>query len=130
MSPTETISFGFETKLLLIFDICNSPSSCNPISTNAPNDATFLTVPFNSIPGFKSSIVSISLFNIGGSISLRGSNPGFNNSFIMSFIVYKSVFRTFTNSSVFVFFKVFLKLSSFIFFISSFKYSNNLFVIS
>ena len=70
--------------LSVILDICTSPSSCKPISINAPKSTTFLTVPDNSIPTFKSSILRMSLFNRGLSKSSLKSLLGLEKHLIIS----------------------------------------------
>lgn len=127
ISPTLTISNGFLTKFLLILEMCNKPSSWSPISTNAPNEATFLTVPFNSIPIFKSSIVRTSLLSITSGASSLGSRPGFFNSLIMSSIVYFSP-NSFASSSVLACSKVSLNSSFLISLIFKFSLFNILVV--
>ena len=61
-----------------------SPSCFTPISTNAPKSITFLIVPVNIIPSFKSSNLSTSCLNIGFDISSRRSLPGLESSSIIS----------------------------------------------
>ena len=70
--------------LSVISEICTRASFFKPMSMNAPKSITFRTVPSNSIPGFKSSIVKISLFSIGEASSSLGSLRGDINDLIIS----------------------------------------------
>ncbi len=54
------------------------------MSTNTPKSITFRTVPFRSIPGFKSFISRTSLLRIGFGMFSRGSRAGFSSSFRIS----------------------------------------------
>ena len=75
-SPTATRSFGCLTYLFDIFEIWTKPSCLTPISTKIPKSTTFLTVPCNSMPGFKSSIDKTFFFNKGFCKSSRKSRSG------------------------------------------------------
>ena len=96
---------------------------CKPISTNAPKEATFLTVPFNCMPTFKSSIVRTSFLKIGAGASVLGSSPGFFNSLIISLMVYSSWYL-FISVLISTFSRVSLNLSVLISLMSKFKSFN------
>ena len=93
--------------------MCTSPSCLTPISTNAPKSITFLTVPVNTIPSFKSSNFKTSFLKIGFGISSRGSLPGFDNSSTMSDNVISPISSCLAISSTFIVFSFFLNSSSF-----------------
>ena len=82
--------------------MCTNPSCFTPISTNAPKSVTFLTVPVNTIPSFKSSNFNTSALNTGFGISSLGSLPGFESSCIISFKVISPIFNCFAISSIFI----------------------------
>ena len=95
MSPTDTISDGFLTNLSLISEMCTSPSCFTPMSTKAPKSMTFLMVPVNTIPSFKSSSFSTSDRKIGFGMSSLGSLPGLDSSEMMSAKVISPMFSSF-----------------------------------
>ena len=84
ISPIDTASSGCLMKRSQISEIWTSPSWCTPISTKAPKSMTLRTVPFKTMPGFKSSMLRTSLRRIGFGISPLGSRPGFWSSFTIS----------------------------------------------
>ena len=73
------------------------------MSTNAPKSITFLTVPFNTIPSFRSSNFKTSDLKICFGISSLGSLPGFDNSSIISFKVISLVFNFLLVSFILIF---------------------------
>ena len=54
------------------------------MSTKAPKSMTFRTVPFSSMPTFRSLMSLMSLRSSGLGSSSRGSRPGFSSSAMMS----------------------------------------------
>ncbi len=79
-SPTLKTSEGCLMNRLQIWLMWTSPSWWTPMSTKAPKSMTLRTVPFSSIPGFRSFTSSTSVRSTGAGSSSRGSRPGFISS--------------------------------------------------
>ena len=75
-AATFTTSAGSFTKRSASWLTCTRPSWCTPMSTNAPNAVTLVTIPGSFIPGCRSSSFSTPSAKLNASNSSRGSRPG------------------------------------------------------
>ncbi|CAO0825721.1 hypothetical protein SMICM17S_11968 [Streptomyces microflavus] len=87
MSPGFTTSRGSFTNVFDSADTCTRPSWWTPMSTNAPNAATFVTTPSSTMPGSRSPSFSTPSLKVAVRNAGRGSRPGFSSSLRMSVTV-------------------------------------------